>query len=258
MTMDNSEKYRFADFIMQNYRKMVQAAKQQGFQFKFYNDTFSSEKRQVIWRHDVEFSPFIALEMAEIERDEGIKATYFFQLHGEFYNVLEKEVSDIVYKIKALGHDIGLHFDSHYFDIDNEENLEKYLDMDTRYFNAIFNTDIKAFSFHNTNPFVLACEKEQYAGLINVYSAYFKEHFAYCSDSTGFWRYESLIDVLNNTIVQKLHVLTHDAMWSSEILSPRQRVFTSVDENALRIKQWYDTTLSKFGAKNVDCNEVYE
>ena len=47
-------------------------------------------------------------------------------------------------------------------------------------------------------------------------------------------------------------------MWSDEILPPRQRVFKSVEENALRVKQWYDTTLVKFGAKNIDLDKVYE
>lgn len=256
--MDNQEKYRFEDFTIRNYRKIIQAAKKNEYQFSFFYGSHSSGSKQILWRHDVEFSPFIALKMAEIEVEEGIKSTYFFQLHGEFYNVLEKEISKIVLKIKSLGHDIGLHFDSHYYDVNNEEKLEKYLSLDTQYFNAIFGTKIKVFSFHNTNPFIISCEKERYAGLINVYSRYFKDHFAYCADSTGYWRYERLVDVLSNPNIQKLQVLTHDAMWSDEILPPRQRVFKSVDENALRVKQWYDRTLVKFGAKNIDLDKVYE
>jgi len=255
--MNNTEKYQFKDFTIQNYKNIIKAAKVNGFRFKLYSDINTGDVRQILWRHDVEFSPFIALEMAEIEREEGVKTTYFFQLHGEFYNVFEKEITDIVFMIKAMGHDIGLHFDTHYFDVIDERGLEKYLAIDAQYFNSIFRTDLKTFSFHNTNTFVLSCEKYSYAGLINVYSKYFKQHFKYCSDSTGFWRYERLIDVLNDSSIQKLHVLIHDAMWSKEILSPRQRVFKAVDDNAVRVKQWYDTTLVEFSAKNVDYSEVY-
>ena len=256
--MKNIEKYRFKDFTISNYQKIIQTAKRNNFKFSFFYDSHSNNTKHLLWRHDVEFSPFIALKMAEIEVEEMVKATYFFQLHGEFYNVLEKEISEIVFKIKSLGHDIGLHFDSHYFDITNEKDLEKYLTLDTQYFNAIFGTDIKVFSFHNTNPFILSCEKENYAGLINVYSRFFKDHFNYCADSTGYWRYEHLVDVLNDTNIQNLQVLTHDAMWSDEILAPRQRVFNSVEENALRVKRWYDKTLSKFKAKNIDWEKVYK
>lgn len=254
--MTNREKYRFEEFTLINYRKLLKIAKENNFKFSSYSESHSNDSKQILLRHDVEFSPFIALEMAKIETEECVKATYFFQLHSETYNVLEKEISNIVFKVKSLGHDIGLHFDSHYFDVTNEEELEKYLKLDTQYFNTIFNTNIEVFSFHNTNPFFLSCDKENYAELINVYSLKLKNKFSYCADSTGFWRYDRLEDVLNNPKIQKLQVLTHDAMWSDEILSPRQRVFKSIDDNAHRVKQWYDEILKKFGAKNIDWNEI--
>jgi hypothetical protein len=256
--MNNQEKYKFEEFTITNYRKMIQIAKNNNCQFKFFFEKTDIKSKAIFWRHDVEFSPFVALNMAEIEASEGVKATYFFQLHAEFYNVLEKAISEIVFKIKSYGHDIGLHFDSHYFNVTTEKDLEKYLALDTRFFNEIFNMDVKVFSFHNTNDFVLSCEEDRYAGLINVYSKYFKENFSYCADSTGYWRYERLADVLNNPAVHRLQVLTHDAMWSKEILPPRQRVFLSIDENAQRIKKWYDSTLKIFKAKNVDLDNVYE
>jgi len=250
--MSNKKKYRFEDFTIKNYRTILQTAKKNGYRFLFFHEPYSRDSKQVLWRHDVEFSPFIALKMAEIEKEEGVKSTYFFQLHSEFYNVLEKEISGIVLKIKLLGHDIGLHFDSHYFNVTKEADLEKFLNLDAQYFNAIFGTNIKAFSFHNTNSFILSCENERYADLINVYSRNFKKNFSYCADSTGFWRYERLEDVLNNPNIKKLQVLTHDAMWSSKILPPRQRVFLSIDKNAQHLKQFYDEGLIKLGAKNID------
>lgn len=259
MTENNQQTYLFDDFTLENYRKIIQLAKSNHFEFSFFYDQHNNANvKTVLWRHDVEFSPFVALRMAHIEAAEGAKATYFFQLHSECYNVLEEAVADIVLKIKALGHDIGLHFDIHFFNINDEIDLETYLSLDIHYFNAIFGTNIKVFSFHNTNSFVLSCDKHFYSGIVNVYSTYFKEHFTYCSDSTGYWRYERLIDVLNDPKVQKLHVLTHDAMWSKTVLPPRQRVFLSIDENSWRIKKWYDDTLKKFGAKNVDWNHVLE
>lgn len=254
--MNNQKKYLFDDFTIWNYHLLLREAKINGYTFSFFHEPILNDAKQILWRHDVEFSPFIALQMAKIEADEGVKATYFFQLHSEFYNLLEKAVSEIVFQIKSYGHDVGLHFDSHYFNITTEKDLEKYLAIDTRFFNEIFNMDIKVFSFHNTNDFILSCENKTYAGLINVYSKYFKENYSYCSDSTGYWRYEHLADILNNPKLHKLQVLTHDAMWSKEILPPRQRVFLSIDENARRVKRWYDDTLKKYGAKNVDWNDV--
>lgn len=256
--MNYREKYKFGDFTIEKYRTLLLSAKENEFLFAFFYEPHTADSKQILWRHDVEFSPFKALRMAEIENEVLVKSTYFFQLHSEFYNVLEKEISGIVYQIKSYGHDIGLHFDSGYFNVANEEDLEMFLRLDAQYFNAIFKTEVKAFSFHNTNPYILSCEKERYADMINVYSRYFKERFAYCADSTGYWRYESLLDLIKNPKIKKLQVLTHDAMWSDEILSPRQRIFESIEEHSQRLKKLYDTGLAKLGAKNVDWDNVYE
>ena len=255
---NNSELYKFSDFTLINYKKLINIAKKNNYSFSSFEPSFPGNEKLILWRHDVEFSPFIALKMAIIEAEEGEKATYFFQLHSEFYNILEKEISEIVDKIKLLGHDIGLHFDPHFFNIEKEAELEKHLELDKQYFNAIFDTNIKVFSFHNTNKFILSCENHQYAGLINVYSKYFKSDFSYCTDSTGFWRYERLEEVLNDPGITKLQVLTHDAMWNDNVLSPRQRVLTSVEANMERVKKFYDQALSKVGVKNVDWDKVYE
>lgn len=254
---ENRELYKFEDFTIENYHQLIKLAKQQDFVFSSFSDIFDHNKKHILWRHDVEFSPFIALQMAKIEASEGVISTYFFQLHSEFYNVLEKGISEIVYEIKELGHEIGLHFDSHYYKIKEEVELRKYLMLDANYFSTVFKININTFSFHNTTEFVLSCNEIQYADLINVYSGYFKDNFSYCADSTGFWRYEQLQDVLKNPDIKWLQVLTHDAMWNNTILSPRQRVFDSIDHNAQRQKNYYDNALHEFGAKNIDWDTIY-
>lgn len=254
--MDNDKKYKFADFTIDNYRKMVQLAIDNRYEFRFFTDPPVVSQKCVLWRHDVEFSPQIALRMAEIERDLGVRATYFFQLHCEFYNVLERDVSDILIKIKAMGHDIGLHFDSHYFGVSDKETLERCLHLDADYFQKIFDLKLEVFSFHNTNEFILSCEDEHYSGLINVYSKKIKTKYSYCTDSTGFWRYEPLYDVLKNPNINRLHVLVHDAMWSEHVMSPRGRVFNSIEKSAQIKKAQYDSILKEFGAKNVDSREI--
>ena len=82
--MTNREKYIFSDFTLSNYQRLIQLAKKQGFQFILHKEPYNKERKDVIWRHDVEFSPEIALRMAEIEHEEGIKATYFWQLHTDY------------------------------------------------------------------------------------------------------------------------------------------------------------------------------
>lgn len=250
--MNNKEEYKFDYFTIKNYGKQLELAIANGFQFISFTDKSIEDRKEIIWRHDVEFSPDIALEMAKIENELGVKTTYFFQIHSEFYNVFEKHFSNVLNEIKSLGHYIGLHFDSHYYNIKSEDELNFYITQDKEYFEKVFNLKLEVFSFHNTTPFILECENREYGELINVYSSYFKNQYSYCADSTGYWRYEVLEDVLRNPDIKKLQVLVHDAMWSDDVLSPRQRVFKSIQDNAERVKRQYDNILKVFGAKNID------
>lgn len=254
--MTNREKYKFEDFTLANYRRLIEIAKDKGFEFILHKEEYVENRKDIIWRHDVEFSPDIALEMAIIENELGVKATYFFQMHTPYYNTFEKRYTEILYKIKDLGHHIGLHFDSHYFNIKSEEELNKYVSIDKKYMEDVLKIDIDTFSFHNTSPFILSCEAYKYGGLINVYSSFFKEHYNYCADSTGIWRYDRLEDVLKDDTVQHLQVLTHDGMWSHEVLSPHQRIMKCIQNYADRIKRGYMKGLPTTGNINVDDDEI--
>lgn len=250
--MTNREKYNFDYFTIGHYKNIVRLARDLGFNFILHKDDYVAERKDIIWRHDVEFSPTQALKMAKIEEELGVATTYFFQTHSENYNIYEKYFSDILKEIASLGHHIGLHFDSHYWDVKDIVSLNKCIEIDRDYFNKVFNMEIDTFSFHNTTPFVLNCEEYKYGGLINSYAKLFKEHYQYCADSTGYWRYEVLDEVLRDPATRHIQVLIHDAMWSDEVMSPRKRVMHSIQENAERVKRFYDEDLIKFGAKNID------
>lgn len=251
--MTNSELYKFDYFTLQHYGEIVAMARNYGFEFISFEEDFNQERKDVIWRHDVEFSPDIALKMAHIEAEIGARATYFFQLHSDYYNTLSRHFTEVLREIQSLGHYIGLHFDAHYYNIQTQENLDKYIQLDKEYFNSVLGLNLKVFSFHNTNPFILGCEEYKYGGLINVYSSYFKQHYNYCADSTGYWRYEILDEVIKDEKVRHLQVLTHDAMWpDGVVLSPRKRVMKSIQDNADRLKTGYDRFFLSSPAKNID------
>ncbi len=249
--MDISKKYRFTDFTMQNYQRLLKLAKQ-NHDFVFFQEIWKICHKAIVLRHDVEFSVPIALKMAEIENSLGIKATYFVQLHSEFYNLLEKDTLLSIIKIKTLGHQIGLHFDSHFWNISNEVELNKFITIDKNILMTYLDDEPECFSFHNTTPFVLSCKKDYYAGLLNVYSKKIKQCIAYTTDSTGYWRFEVLEDRLREAKEMKLQILIHDGMWQDEVLPPRRRVYKVIDDHSTFLKKSYDETLIKFSAKNID------
>lgn len=251
----NREKYKFDDFTLDNYKRLIEIAKEKGFNFISYTDEFVLERKDILWRHDVEFEPDIALEMAEIENCLGVKSTYFFQIHSPFYNLFDPHYTEVFNKIKGLGHYVGLHFDSHYYKIDEEAKLNEFITIDKEYLEKVLDTKIDTFSFHNTTPFTQSCLEYKYAGLINVYSSYFKTRFSYCGDSLGYWRFDRLEDVLNDSNIQHLQVLIHDANWSKEVLSPRMRIKKVLYGRAERIYERQVNGLHSRGMLCPDDNE---
>jgi len=244
--------YRFKDFTFENYEVLLKIAKQ-NYSFSFFEDDYSEIfNKLIILRHDVEFSVPIALRLAEIENSLEIKSTYFVQLHGDFYNTLEKRTLNYFRRIESYGHELALHFDSHFWEIQDESQLEQFLVIDKEIFKTFFGKYPRAFSFHNNNQFTLSCKEQKYSGMINVYSHKYKKEIGYTADSTGYWRYEILEDRLKEAKDKILQILIHDGMWQDEVLPPRRRVFKVIDDQATFMKKSYDETLAKFGAKNID------
>lgn len=148
--MTNRDKYRFDDFTLSNYDRLLDIALKNGYKFSDYDLSYNDpdeHRREIVWRHDVEFSVHRALQMARIENERGIKAHYFFQIHGEFYNVFEKEIYLLAKHIQFLGHYVGLHFDAHFWEISSKAHLEECISKDRRLLEDLFSTKIKSFSF---------------------------------------------------------------------------------------------------------------
>lgn len=254
--MTNKEKYHFVDFTFENYKRLLQLAKENGFTFILHKDEYVANRKDIIWRHDVEFEPDIALNMAIIEHELGVQTTYFFQLHSPYYNIVDSHYRKVFHQIKDLGHHVGLHFDSAYWGISNEDQLNDYIAIDCSYLEKNLGVEIDTFSFHNTTPFTHSCLKYKYGGLINVYSCYFKENYDYCGDSLGYWRFDRLENILNDAGIQHLQVLTHDANWSDEILSPRKRFSKAIYDHAIRLIEGQVNGLHSKGLLCPDDEEV--
>jgi hypothetical protein len=67
-------------------------------------------------RHDVDRDPINSLVMARIEKDRGLRSTYYFRTKRHTFK------PDIIKAIADLGHDIGYHYES-LSDCDGNETL---------------------------------------------------------------------------------------------------------------------------------------
>ncbi len=248
--MENKEKYNFADFTTDSYRNLLFKANQQYTVTDFHN--YHSVSNFIILRHDVDFSINRALRLAQIESELGLKSTFLILLHCEFYNVFEKETSLKIKQIIDMGHEVGLHFDSHFYDIDSLDELEKRLLFEKQILENLFNIKVRVFSFHITNHFTVSCDKESYGGMVNAYSEYFQKKIGYCSDSNGYWRFKRMEDLIVSKEFACLQFLTHPVWWSEQIESPKERLWKSIEERAEFCRNWYIDITKKNNREMID------
>jgi hypothetical protein len=245
-----SENYHFDDFTEQGYQAALKLA-QAHWQFESFGTT--TAKPHVLWRHDIDVSPHRALRLAEIENENGVKATYFFLLHSDFYNCLETSTRDIIRRIAELKHDIGLHFDIMFYpDIDGTDSLERRIEFEAAIVGDLAMKKPNAVSFHNPTPAQLKnFDQSLLAGLVNAYGHQLRSNYGYVSDSNGYWRFRRLHDVLSEPSNLNHHVLTHPEWWTPDRRSPRERIGRAVEGRAANCLKTYETFLLSQGRLNV-------
>lgn len=249
---DNSIQYNFSDFTHNHYTKLLLEAKKEYEFIDFNSFEINNDKKTILCRHDVDLSIHEALNMAHIENEINIKATYFLLPHSEFYNLFEKSITDIVNEIISLGHNIGLHFDPIYYNVTSKEELEYWLNFEKDIIENIFHIKVNVFSFHNPTEEILNFDDLSYSGMLNTYSKELKNNVSYCSDSNGYWRFKRMYDVISTDKPTKLQILTHPEWWTAEIMSPKEKIWRCIEKRAEKNKFFYQTALTEFGRKVID------
>lgn len=166
-----------------SYKNLIRAFQENGYQTEFFTSEIKPEKVLLI-RHDVDFDCGYANEIASLEFDLDVKATYFFLLCNNSYNLLSKTNIKNVLKIKEKGHEISLHFDPLIYGDDFLEGFRFEKDV----FERTFNTKIKIVSIHCPNEIFLNFD-EKIGDTEHTYqNKYFKD-IKYISDSGGNFRF---------------------------------------------------------------------
>jgi hypothetical protein len=94
------------DFTLTTYKKLLEELLTNSYSFQTLQDFIQEpENKTVILRHDVDRKPGNALVVAAIEKEAGIKASYYFRIVKESYD------ENIIKQIADLGHEIGYHYE---------------------------------------------------------------------------------------------------------------------------------------------------
>lgn len=237
------------DFTEAGYANLIAAAKRR---FRFVGLDFNSDVAGVaIWRHDIDMSPHRAVRMAEIEAAAGLKSIYFVMFGSRFYNPCEPVVISLLEKIASLGHTVGLHFDAGAYE-GGVDALESALRKEAEFLSTLLSRRVSSFSIHNpTGRGGATLSAPNHAGLVNASSPALVNGFNYCSDSNGMWRHRRLLEVVNDTAIERLYALTHPEWWTPEAMRPRDRVQRCIDGRARQVGLSYDADVAMYGRPNL-------
>jgi hypothetical protein len=237
----------FSDFTLKAYADVLDLAAAR-YRFIGFGDQ-SNHNGCALWRHDIDFSPHRALAMAQLESRRGLRATYFVQLTSPFYNAMDSEIIIRLRRVAALGHDLGLHFEP------VGDAPEDRLVFEARTLEATLGVPVRAFSLHNPTTYDrTSFVAENVAGLINASAPAWHRDYSYCSDSNGFWRFRSLIEVIKDPESKNIYALTHPEWWQDIAMPPRDRIRRCIEGRASYCSRSYDALLQENGRQNITAN----
>jgi len=175
-------------FDFAHYREILEAAQKGGYRFVAFDG--SPERGDLFLRHDVDLSLAAAVEMAELEAELGVRATYLLMTESGFYNLAASEGVAAIARLRELGHPVGLHA------------VYPNVALDDRFDPVV--------SWHNPDPALMS---KSIPGAVNTYAEPFFTPATYRSDSNQRWRSGCPHEELRAGSFAWLQMLVHPEIW---------------------------------------------
>ena len=173
-------------FSKAGYGSLIGMARESGYRFVPLRETFSKGPGPtMIVRHDLDVSLDQGIAMARLERSLRMRSTYCVLLDNDLYDPFSPAGQGLVRGIAALGHEIGLHWDSTRYP-GGPEAAARHFRRDLERLGEIFGEEIDSASRHNP----IDTPALDIAGLVRyeAYSEAIGKRYAYVSDSAMAWR----------------------------------------------------------------------
>lgn len=200
-------------FDLDHYRELLEAAKRGGYRFAFFEG--QPEPGVVALRHDVDLTLDAALELAELEAEADVRATYFLMTESVFYNLASHEGRAALERLRALGHSVGLHA------------VWPRAVVDDR-FDAVV-------AWHNPEPEYVFTPLD---GAVNVMAPPWFAPESYRSDSNQHWRHGCPHEDLAAGRFEWLQLLTHPEIWVYPGATMRETMLSMLErEQGRRVAQ---------------------
>ena len=192
------------DFSLEHYRELLAAAETGGYRWASFD--VQPRPGDLYLRHDVDLSLEAALELARVEHELGVRATYFLMTESAFYNLDSHVGRETLAQLRQRGHAVGLHA------------VHPRAELDDRFDNVI--------AWHNPDPGYMS---EPVAGAVNVMESPFFTQGLYRSDSNRHWREGCPHDDLAAGAFEWLQLLIHPEIWVYEGATMRETMESMLD-----------------------------
>jgi hypothetical protein len=195
-------------YSLPHYRHLLRTAKERYWLPKVFEVASGLPERDFfLIRHDVDITPWSALTMAEVEKEEGVETTYYFRLHAPFYNLLDAENLDVVDKIAAMGHEVGLHYEPGFF-LQRDEDPVAGTRRDIRVFEELVGFRTRSIAQHQPTQGPLLGDISPDHPC--AYQPALVREIPYFGDSGFHWREGCICTKFH---LPQLHTLVHPHSW---------------------------------------------
>jgi hypothetical protein len=191
-------------FDLAHFRELLDAARAGGYRTVAFDH--EPRPRDLFLRHDVDLSLEAALELAHIEAEHGLHATYFLMTESIFYNLDSPVGRETIRELRELGHAVGLHA------------VHPGADRDDRFDPVL--------AWHNPDPTYV---NEPVAGVVNVMQPPWFTQGKYRSDSNQHWREGCPHEELRAGSFEWLQLLLHPEIWVYEGATMRETMHAMLD-----------------------------
>jgi hypothetical protein len=199
-------------FSLALYEEIMEKAKRLGYAFPTVSelkDGHNNIEKFLLVRHDVDTSPRHALDMAQLEHRLGIQSSYYILMHSPFYSPGALQHWDDLRAIVDLGFEVGLHYETDFFENRNIDPLEGVLG-DVAALEKILRIKIRSVSQHRPASGTFLKKLNEF--YVDAYNQDLMNNICYISDSGFKWRGKTLADLLGKE--QRIHALIHPLTWA--------------------------------------------
>ncbi len=202
-----------ADFTLAGYRGLLEEFLGRGYRVRSFADAEPGAPHLIL-RHDLDMSLEAAIPIAEIEAALGLSSSYFVLLRTEMYNPFSAAGVGALERLRALGHEIGLHLDASFYGPERDA-FEQGAQQECAALEALLGIDMATISFHRP-PAALLNLDGVLAGRRHAYEPRFFSEIGYCSDSRGDWHHGHPLEHEAVAKDRALQLLTHPIWWSRD------------------------------------------